>query len=386
MLIVMMGAGNGLQNGVNSEFVGRATNSFFMWTQRTSLPYKGLRRGRGFSMRNEDYTAIVEQIPDAVRVAPRNQLGGYRGGNNVTRGDKSGAFSVMGDYPQVAKIEGVIIEQGRFINMLDVADQRKVAVIGTRVREILFEADENPIGKSIEIQGVYFLVVGVFRTAQSGDRAERDTQRIYTPFSTFQKAFGYGNRIGWFAISSREGVPVAEVEDQVVDLLKRRHKISPNDDRAFGHFNLQEEYQKINGLFLGINILVWIVGIGTLAAGVIGVSNIMLVIVKERTKEIGVRRAIGATPWSIVSQILLEAIILTSVAGYIGVLLGVLSLEGVALILEQAGDTPMFKNPGVDLGLVLRALLILVVSGALAGIIPASRAISIAPVDALRAD
>lgn len=388
MLVIMLGSGNGLENGVKAGFSGIATNSVFIWTQRTSEAYKGLPAGRGFNMDNDDFLALQQHLPEARIIAPRNQLGGYMGGNNVTRGTKTGAFSVMGDYPEIEQVESVWVLDGRFINPLDMKGRRKVAVIGTKVRDILFAKEENPIGQYIRVSGVYFKVIGVFRTKQTGDRADRDTQKIYVPFSTFQAAFNYGNVVGWFAITSQDDIPVAVAEDKAVEILKKRHKVAPTDDRAFGHFNLQEQFDKIQGLFLGINALSWFVGILTLLAGVIGVSNIMLVIVKERTREIGIRRAIGAKPWSIVSQILSESIVLTSIAGFLGLCSGVILLAIVANVLPEpgAGEQMMFLNPEVKINTALWALSIMVIAGVFAGLIPARRAVGISTVDALRAE
>ena len=388
MLVVMLGSGKGLENGVQTGFSGMATNSVFIWTQRTSKAYMGLPPGRSFNMDNDDFIALKQNLTEARIIAPRNQLGGYMGGNNVVRGIKTGAFSVMGDHPEIQNVESVWVLDGRFINQLDMQERRKVAVIGTKVRDILFEKGEEPIGQYIRISGVYFKVIGVFRTKQTGDRAERDTQKIYVPFSTFQAAFNYGNVVGWFAITSRSDVPVAVVEEKAIELLKKRHKVAPEDNRAFGHFNLQEEFNKIQGLFLGINALSWFVGTLTLLAGVIGVSNIMLVIVKERTKEIGIRRAIGAKPWSIVSQILSESIVLTSVAGFLGLFCGVLVLALVSSLLPEpgGGQEVMFLNPEVRFDTAVWALTIMVIAGALAGLIPARRAVGISTVDALRAE
>lgn len=384
MLVVMLGSGSGLENGVSSGFGSGATNSFFVWAQRTSKPYAGLPPGRRFRMNNEDIAAL-ESMPESAVVAPRNQLGGYMGGNNVTRGDRTGGFSVMGDTPAILGIQSYRMELGRFLNPLDLEERRKVAVIGTRVRELLFDPGEDPVDESIRIQGVYFKVVGVLSSAASGDRGDRDAQTIFVPFTTFQTAFNQGNEVGWFAITSAPGTLASETEEKALQLLRARHRVHPDDERAFGHFNMEEEYQKIQGLFGGIGALVWIVGIGTLAAGVIGVSNIMLIIVKERTREIGLKRAIGATPWTIRVQIVLEAIVLTGVAGYLGMVAGVGLVELVRIGLESSGtQAAMFQNPGVDLNDALQALVILVVSGTLAGLIPAQRAVAISPVEALR--
>lgn len=384
MLIVMMGAGNGLENGVTSEFRNVATNSFFLWGQSTSKPYDGFGPGRGMRMNEDDFFAIREQITSAATVAPRNQLNGFNGGNTVTRKDKSEAFGVMGDYPQITEVEGIDVKKGRFLNELDLRDRRKIAIIGSRVEEILFDEGEDPLGETIRINGVYFTVVGVFGTASSGDRAERDESRIYIPFTTFQRAFNNGNGVGWFAIRSQDGTPASLVLKEVEALLKRRHRVHPDDNRAFGHFNMEERFSQIQGLFSGIKILIWIVGIGTLIAGVIGVSNIMLVIVKERTKEIGIRRALGAKPITIISQVLMESVILTSLAGYVGMMVGMFTLEGVNSLIGEGAE--MFKNPSVDIPMVYQALMVLVIAGAMAGLIPARKAVAVHPVEALRAD
>lgn len=386
MLMLLLGSGRGLENGVNSDFSGSATNSFYIWTQRTSKPYRGLGPGRRFEMNNQDTAAIRREIPEAAVIAPRNQLGGWRGGNNVTRGLKAGAFSVMGDYPEINDIQPVKIVEGRFLNDHDLAERRKVAVIGSRVSEVLFEDGEDPIADYIKINGVYFKVIGVFEPRTRGEQALRDAETIYAPFTTFQTAFNWGEDLGWYAITSAPGTSAAAVEQKVLDLLKRRHRVHPDDNRAFGSWNTEEEFRKVQGLFGGIRMLIWIVGVGTLAAGVIGVSNIMLFVVKERTKEIGLRRAIGATPVGIVGQILLESIVLTGLAGYFGLLAGVGLVEGVRVGLETAGvNAQMFQNPGVSFANATQALVILVVCGALAGMIPARRALSISPVEALHA-
>ena len=384
MLMVLLGSGEGLRNGVTSNFAGSAPNAFYMWTQRTTKPYRGLPPGRGFDYRNADIEAIRQQVPEADVIAPMNQLRGFRGGNSVVRGLKSGGFQVMGVYPQVRKIDYIRIPEGRFINRLDLAEGRKVAVIGDRVREVLFEEDEEAIGETIRVNGVTFKVVGVFESGSTGEQAMREAEKIYTPFTSFQRAFNYGDEVGWFAITARPDVPASEVEEKVAALLRQRHRIHPDDTRAIGSWNMEVEYNKFQGLYGGISTLVWLVGIGTLAAGVIGVSNIMLIVVKERTKEIGLRRAIGATPMSITLQIIMESIVLTGLAGYVGLLAGIGLVEGVNVALASAGaNTQMFQNPGVSLGHAGTALAILIVCGALAGLIPARRAIAISPVEAL---
>jgi putative ABC transport system permease protein len=257
--------------------------------------------------------------------------------------------------------------------------------IGTKVGDILFEKGENPLNQYIQINGVYFQVVGISKSKRTGEQANQDNQNIFMPFTTLQRTFNYGDAVGFFAITSRDGIPVAVVEEKAIEVLKQRHSVAPADDRAIGHFNLETEYRKMRGLFTGIQALVWVVGIGTLIAGIIGVSNIMLVVVKERTREIGIQRAIGATPMVVISQIITEAVVLTTFAGYFGLVIGVGLLELINSILERSGaNTEMFVHPGINFRVAVTALMILIVSGALAGMIPARRAVSIKPIDALR--
>ena len=384
MLVIMLGSGAGLRNGVVGGFDGFATNSFFLWTQKTNKPYKGFQPGRRFNYNNEDTKAIKSSISNAEYVCARNQLGGYRGGNNVSRGVKTGQFSVYGDFPEFNKIQPMKNLKGRFINEFDIEQKRKVCVIGDRVIEILFEKNEDPMGKYIRVNGVYFQVVGTFKPRSSGGQGGGESQTVYVPFTTFQTAFNYGNLVGWYSITSKKDIPVDQVEKEVISLLKQRHNIAPDDELAIGHWNMGKEFSKINGLFNGIDLLVWIVGIGTLLAGVIGVSNIMLIVVKERTKEIGIKRALGATPILIVSQIILESIFLTSIAGYFGLIAGVGLLELIGSMVGNNPDGGMFTNPQVDIKIALTALTVLIISGAFAGLVPARKAIQVKPIDALR--
>jgi putative ABC transport system permease protein len=383
MLVIMLGAGNGLRNGVMNDFKGTSTNSFFMWTQKTTKPYKGMKPGRNFNFNNADVIAL-SQLKELSVVSPQNQLGGWRGDNSVSRGLKKGAYEVGGIYPNIAKISAVKITSGRFLNENDIREKRKVCVIGSRVRQELFMAEENPLNQYIRINGVYFKVIGTTVPMSNGGEARQESQRIVVPFSTFQNAFNYGDVVGWFAISSAPSIPASVAEAKVMALIKERHKIAPEDALAIGSWNMETQFNKMKGLFSGIKMLIWFVGIGTLIAGVIGISNIMLIIVKERTKEIGVKRALGATPFSVTSQIILESVFLTSLAGYFGLVIGILLLEAVNSAL--GADVPMFTNPTVDLNAALISLSVLVFCGALAGLIPAHRAVSVNPVEALRAE
>jgi putative ABC transport system permease protein len=385
MLIIMMGAGEGLYNGATHDMGGMATNSIFMWTQNTSMPYKGFQRGRYYRFNNDDTQALIDNIPELDVVAPRLQGWGGEGNNNVIRGERTGGFNIQGDYPAINIIDPVDITLGRFINENDIADKRKVAILGIQVVNDLFNQGEDPLGEYIQIQGVYFQVIGVFKSKKGDQQAEWDNKAIFIPFTTLQKVYNYGDMVGWYSMTAKKDYPASIVEDKAKELLKKRHSIHPDDDRAIGSFNLEKEWSKMTNLFNGIRGLVWIVGIGTLLAGVIGVSNIMLIVVKERTKEIGVQRAIGATPFNIVSQIIIESVFLTSFAGYFGLALGVGLLELINYMLVSTGaESNMFNNPEVDFNKAMTALLILVISGIFAGMIPARRAVSIKPIDALR--
>ena len=383
MLVIMLGAGNGLRNGVLKEFAGTATNSFYIWAQRTSKAYKGMQPNRSFNYTTVD-TERLKLLPELEVVSPINQLGGHEGTNNVIRGLKTAACEIQACYPNIAKISNIKMKDGRFVNEMDINEKRKICVIGPRVVEMLYKKDEKVIGTYIRVNGVYFMVVGVTVVTQGGNDGREQAQRINIPYSTFQNAFNYGNVVGWFAIKAKDNVSAEEAEKHVMSILKERHKIAPNDLKAIGHVNLAVEYKKLNGLFIGIEVLVWIVGIGTLLAGVIGISNIMLIVVKERTKEIGVKRALGAVPAQIIGQIVLEAIFLTSISGYFDLVIGIGLLEALDSAIGNSGE--MFTNPTVDLSVAIKALSVLILSGAFAGLIPASKAVAIKPVEALRTE
>ena len=385
MLVIMLGSGKGLNNGVSQGMGDMATNALFMWTQQTTEPYKGFPRGRRYNFNNNDTRALRDNIPELEYIAPRLQVHSAEGNNNVVRGERTAAFSIQGDYPDMNKIDPVRIHDGRFINRNDIEDKRKVIVIGVRVKDEMFDIEEDPIGDYLRIRGVYFRVVGVFSSKKNDQQAERENQQIFMPFTTMQQTYNMGDIVGWYSMTSHKDVPASEALVKAKKLMRERHSISPTDERAVGSFNVETEFKKMENLFIGINGLIWIVGIGTLLAGVIGVSNIMLIVVKERTKEIGIQRALGATPLAIQSQIVTESVFLTAIAGYVGLVLGVGVLELINYLLitfEASGE--MFTRPEVDFEKAITALIILIVSGAFAGLIPARRATQIKPIDALR--
>jgi len=387
MLIVMVGSGKGLQNGVMAGMGDFATNSMFVWTQPTTKAYKGYKEGRRYMFDNRDVTALRENVPEIKYLAPRLQGGNSQGDSpNVVRGLESGSFSIYGDDPVWNKIDPADIIKGRFLNELDIKNNRKVAIIGDQVERVLFKPGEESLGEYVRVQGVYFQVVGVFQPLNDNINFGGDkSQSIFIPYTTMQQVYNFGDAIHWFAVTAKDGVPIATLEDKILNVLASRHTVHPEDKEAFGYFNLGQQFDQITGLFTGIDLLIWIVGTGTLLAGVIGISNIMLVIVKERTQEIGVMRAIGATPAKVMRQIITESVVLTLLAGYTGLVLGVAIIEVVNYGLTmQGGDSNAFRNPEIDFNIAMLALTILVISGVFAGIIPARKAVRIKPIDALR--
>ena len=386
ILVVLLAAGKGLENGVKKDFGGIATNTMFMWTQTISKPYKGLPRGRRFNYDLDDVAALKQNIPQLRFVSPRNQLGGFGGANNVVRGLNSGAFNVYGDYPEYIEQQPMNITSGRFMNYGDIQQKRKVAIIGEGVKNALYDKGEEPIGTYIKINGVNFMVVGTYAKVASEGDSEENQKEIYVPFTAFSQAFNMGNRVGWMAVTAKDGFSITALKPKVFDVIKSRHSIHPEDERAIGNFDLYEQYQKVDGLFIALKIVAYFVGILVLLSGIIGISNIMLIVVKERTKEIGIRRALGASPWSIRGQILMESVFLTIISGMVGISLGAALIYVLNKILDANGPVEMFANPSVDLGTVITALFILIFSGLLAGFIPAQNAIKVKPIDALRTE
>ena len=386
ILVILLAAGNGLENGVKKGFDGIATNTMFMWSQTTSKPYKGLPATRKFNFKNADVAALKENFPDLLYVSPRNQLGGFEGANNVVRGTKTAAYTVYGDYPELIKQEPMDVLSGRFLNQQDINLNRKVAVIGQGVIKELYAPTEAVIGTYVKINGVNFMVVGVYKS-KSKDGGEERQKQIFIPFTTFQQAFNFGDTVGWMALTANDDASITELKPKILTFMKSRHSINPVDDRAIGNFDLYAEFSKVLGLFAILRFIAYFVGTLVLLSGVIGISNIMLIVVKERTKEIGIRRALGATPAAIRTQILTEAIFLTIIAGMFGIAMATGVLVVLNMILDSMpSDGMMFANPSVDLTVVFFALIILVGSGLLAGLIPAQTAIRVKPVDALRAE
>lgn len=380
--IGLSGAAKGMDNGFEKVFKTVSMNSMFVWGQSTSKPYNGYKTGRQVQLKMGDVAELKNKIPEIQHIAPRISMGNYNSDPVYTvRGQKSGIYSVNGDYPVYTKISAKkIFDGGRFINNEDIEQTRKVCVIGERNLQELFEKDEDPIGQYIRIGNVYFQVIGVHKISQ-GISFDSDSA-IFIPFTTFRKLFNTGDDIGYMCIAAYDDVDVIQIEKDVKAMLKKIHNVDPNDDRALGGINLGEAFAKITGFAKGLTFLSLIVGIATILAGVIGIGNILLISVKERTKELGVRRALGATPAEVRNQIILESVFLTIVAGILGIILGA-GLLAIINNLTKDIDFP-YTNPTVPIPYVLGALAIMVVLGTLIGLIPAQRAVSIKPIDALR--
>ena len=382
--ISLSGAAKGLDNGFDREFEDMAMNSMFIWPKRTSVPYNGFKVGRSPQFKISNAEELKRQIPEIQYIAPRNARGVFGGSQpaSVVHKQISRSYNIYGDFPDYTKISTKkIYKGGRFINDQDQINERKVCVIGERTQEELFEEDENPLGKYIRINNVFFQVIGVHKYLEGGG-FETDGD-VFIPFNTFRRLYNTGEQVGWFTIAAYDDADVVEVEKNVKDVLKKIHSVAPEDDRAFGSFNIGELFGRISGFAKGMTFLSLVVGLATILAGVIGIGNILLISVKERTKELGVRRALGATPEEVRVQILLESIFLTLIAGIVGVILGAGVLAIINLFTQDLTNFP-YSNPTVPIPLVVGALTIMVVLGTLIGLIPAQRAVSIKPIDALR--
>ncbi|MFD1293905.1 ABC transporter permease [Lutibacter holmesii] len=384
ILILLLAAGKGLENGIKQGFGDAATNTMFIWTRTITKSYDGMAKGRRYNYRLSDVADIRENVPHLRFISPRNQLGGFRGANNVIRGLNVGAYNVYGDYPEIIKQEPMDITSGRFINYADINSKRKVAIIGEGVQTGLYDKGENPIGTYIKIQGVNFMVVGTYKKKNTGGDGEEDQSQIFVPFTAFSQAFNRGDKVGWMAITANDDTPITALKNQIFDIIKKNHKIHPDDKRAVGFFDLYEEFSRVESLFMALRVIAYFVGTLVLISGIIGVSNIMLIVVKERTKEIGIRRALGATPNTIRGQILTESVFLTIISGMAGIVFGAVCIYLINYALSASGPIDMFANPSVNLGVITTALTILILSGLFAGFIPAQNAIRLKPVDALR--
>jgi putative ABC transport system permease protein len=374
MLIVLLGSGNGLQNGIEYQFKSDATNTIWLYPGSTTMAFKGMKPGRQINFTNEDYTFVKENIPGIEEISARY----YFWENRIISYKKQfGSFDLICVHPDMQVIEKISISQGRMLNQVDLERNRKVVIIGLPVKEALFKNGENPLGEYVKVNGVPFKVVGVFT-----DRSDRDQQRLYLPISTAQMIFNGGNKIHNLTITTNISVKESEaLELTLRTKLAKLHRFNSEDKSALYIGNTIKEFRQFQNMFMGIKLFVTVIGLFTIIAGVVGVSNIMIIVVNERTKEIGIRKAIGATPWSIIFLIIFESVIITAFAGYFGLVSGIGLLE---LVNKFMPASDFFRNPEVDFTIAVSATLVLILSGMLAGLFPAIKAARIRPVIALR--
>jgi putative ABC transport system permease protein len=379
--MVLLGSGNGLQNGVADQFAGDAVNSLWLWTGRTSIPYKGMKKGRPIKLTDEDHSFLRDKVEGIEELSSRFYLPSMVYSHN----NEYGTFSTHAIHPSMQIVDGHKLLKGRYINDIDIQNHRKVIVIGDAVEKALFKRDE-PIGKNVKFNNTLFKVVGVY--TENNSRPETVS---LIPLTTAQRIFNGGNRVHGFGMSTKmvkSHKEADKITQKIRTVMAERHKFDHEDRRAMGTFNKLETFLRTMKIFHAIKMFIWVIGIFTLIAGIIGVSNIMLIMVKERTREIGIRKSLGATPGSVISLILMESVLITTVAGYIGLVFGVGIMELISYLLEQrvsaGGEAFFFKNPTVSFGIAVKATILLVLSGALAGYIPASKAAKVKPIEALR--
>ena len=375
LLIALLGAARGMENSFNRIFGDFATNSVFIWGQNTSIPFKGFQEGKLVSLKLSHVHKIKDNIEGVELVVPRSRSQAL-----VVRNFLSGRYGVNGDYPLLDQIQKKKMLRGRFINQNDINSKRKLAVISEDVYKQLFDKNENPIGRYIQVNNMNFTVIGVFQNENVDMGPSSD---IHIPFTTFQQIYNRGDRIGWMVVTGKPDYNIKQIEEDIKLLLRNLNKIHPRDKRALGSFNLGKEFAKITGFLKGMQFLTWFVGIATLIAGVFAIGNILLITVKERTKEIGIRRALGATPFEIKRQIVVEAVFLTLLSGVLGIITGGWILIVIDNVWGQ-GDDATLVNASVSIAVVFVALALLVLLGTLIGLIPAFKATIVKPIEALR--
>jgi len=380
MLVMLLGAGRGLQNGVEKEFEEDAKNSIYVSPGKTSIAYGGLKMGRNIQLRNSDYNDLRLRIPGIEYITSRYYCTGEF---TVRYQDNYSSFSVVGIHPDHEFLENQYAFKGRYINEFDLLEKRKVVIIGTEVQKVLFKKIAEPVGEWIDIGGIPYKVIGVYEDAGDGD----EDRRIFIPLSTAQLAYNGADNIHnmWFTVGDASVKESKQIVENVRDHISKKYHFAKEDSRALFIWNSVENFQRFMDLFMGIRIFLWIVGIGTIIAGIVGVSNIMLIVVNERTREIGIRKALGATPGSIIGLFMQEAIVITGMAGYFGLISGIGLIELINYLMNRFQVvTPFFRNPEIHLQTAAGATLLLIMAGILAGYIPAKKASKIRPIEALR--
>lgn len=381
MLVVLMGGGKGLKEKLDKNFEGFAQNAVIIGAEQTTKPYKGFRKGRWWAMEYKDIDRLKQKVPELNAAAPI-LFSSWRGGNTAYYGDQKTTPRIQGTVPEIVEIIAPKMYYGRYLNEMDIKEHRKVCVIGKKVYKDLFKEGGDPCGKKIRIDSTYYEVVGVDYSSGNINIGGRTEEKVTIPITMMQAAFNRGNEIDVIAATGRQGVMMSEITPRIRETIARAHYVDPTDEQGMFVFNSELMFQMINNLFKGVNILIWLVGLGTLLAGAIGVSNIMMVTVRERTTEIGIRRAIGATPKMILSQIISESIVLTLVAGMSGILFGVMILQ--MLEMYNTEDGIIETHFQVSFWTAIFCAVIVSALGVLAGLAPAARAMSIKPVDAMR--
>lgn len=377
MLVALIGGGQGMQDMMKKNFEGFATNSGFLAAQKTGEAYKGFRKGRQWELESIDIERLRSQVKELEVITPNVA----KWGSKAIYKDKKYDCSVKGLYPDYQEIETQEMQYGRFINNVDIREARKVCVIGKRVYESLFKPGEDPCGKDIQVDGIYYRIIGMSSSEGNMNIQGNASEAVTLPFTTMQQAYNLGGKVDVACFTVKPGVKVSDIQPKMEQIIKTAHFIAPNDKQAVMYLNAEAMFSMMDNLFIGIRILIWMVGLGTLLAGAIGVSNIMMVTVKERTTEIGIRRAIGAKPKDILQQILSESMVLTTIAGMCGISFAVLVLQGLEMGVNSGGGNAHFQ---VSFGLAVGTCLLLIALGVLAGLAPAYRAMAIKPIEAIR--
>ena len=381
MLVALIGGGQGLKEMLEKNFEGFAQNTVIVWSQQTSKPFKGFRKGRWWSMDYKDITRLHQRVPELNNVAPV-LFAPWGKTNTAYYKDQKTTPRIQGCTPEYAKVIAPKLYYGRYINEMDMKEHRKVCVIGKRIYKELFKEGGDPCGKSIRIDSTYYEVIGVDYASTNMNINGRAEQKVTLPLTLMQETYNRGKEVDMIVATGRAGVVMSKLTDRIRESVTMGHFVDPTDEQAAMVFNTEVLFQMIENLFKGVNFLVWLVGLGTLLAGAIGVSNIMMVTVRERTTEIGIRRAIGATPKMILSQIISESIVLTLVAGMSGILFGVMILQ--MLEMGNTEDGIVAAHFQVGFWTAIFAALVVSAMGVLAGLAPAARAMTIKPVDAMR--
>ena len=380
MLLVLVGIGNAFIAKMKGIMGNMPANTCAFFGGQTSKPYAGLQAGREWHITMSDVEAIATEIEEAEVAVPVNWASSAD--KAVRYGKNAKTYGLEGTIPEYVMLFGGKMSEGRFLNAIDLQNQRKVCVIGSKVRDQLLPADEPAVGKMIFINNVQFRVVGVL--AKSTSEFDNDDENIVMPLSTLQRMFNLGDKVYRMFVVGREGIDGEQIEKKVGALLRQRHRVAPDDERAVWSWNMGKMIEGFNMVFIGLNALLWLIGLGTLISGAVGVSNIMLITVRERTKEIGIRRAIGATPWIILRQIMAESLVLTGTSGVMGICAAVGALYAVSLYPISMGDfLGKLEDVQVSFSVAIAALIVIIVVGMLAGLLPALRALAIKPVEAL---